>query len=143
MAPSIQGPGSSASPVPFCPNCKDGSSDTGPAQSSISARRYNRRFCRCSWYQSKDIVLLSPDMTQTKTALAHCTSYNVLKFTSFTAITCASWHIIISHKRCINSRFRILYTYFRSSYCRLNGQTDTSNHYTTPTRTCTRRTCNT
>ena len=28
-------------------------------------------------------------------------------------------HIIISHKRCINSRFRILYTYFRSSYCRL------------------------
>ena len=29
-------------------------------------------------------------MTQTKAALAHCTSYNVLKFTSFTAITCAS-----------------------------------------------------
>ena len=31
---------------------------------------------------------ISSQQPVTKTALAHCTSYNVLKFTSFTAITC-------------------------------------------------------
>ena len=38
-------------------------------------------------------------------------------------------HIIISHKRCINSRFRILYTYFQSSYCRMIMTVMKQNHY--------------
>ena len=118
MAPSIQGPGSLACPIRFCTICKDGSSDTGPAQSSISARRYNRRFCRCSWYQSKDNVFLAPDTTN-KGSAHSLHKLQRAKVYFFYCYHVRALHIIISHKRCINSRFCILYTYFRSSYCRL------------------------
>ena len=115
MAPSIQGPGSLPCPIRFCTNCKDGSSNTGPAQSSISARRYNRRIWFLVPVERQCVPFARYDSNKGNTRSLQKLQRAIVYF--FYCYHVRVTHIIISHKRCIN--FRILYTYFRSSYCRL------------------------